>query len=273
MDNKLLEGNSSGIIITLKSIDPDVMVNKYRSGGYMSITIPSSKVIISGKRQNSLSLPGNDPLTDDTFIIRTNCKGSSTYATTNCIPYQSYTKTGIELLGGTCNWCGYVYKHHRRGIIKALIQDETTHNKLVAYWEGDSCGFGCMYAEAELWAGDPAYADEFNDAINNIKILFEKCYPGKTLIKAPPYFLFKPKGGSIDPEKYERHIFIPQNDIITVPIKRVFEMKKISDPEKPTVNKSQGNSDEEVVIKSTSKENKHKKITNKHKKASSDSES
>jgi hypothetical protein len=231
MDSKIVENNGTGLIITLKGIDTDGLSMKYRNGGFMSITMPREKVIINGKRQSSLALPGTDPISDDTFIIRTNCKGSNTYATTNCVPYKSFIKDGRELIGGTCNYCGWQYPHSRIGIIKSLLQDETTNNKYVAYWEGDNCGFTCMYGEACLWANDPMYADEYNDAINNIRQLFEKCYPGKTLVKPPPYFIFKPKGGSIDPEKYNNYVYIPQADIITVPIKRVFEMKKLTEKE------------------------------------------
>jgi len=236
----------------------------------MSITIPSSKIVISNKRQNSLLLPGNDPINDDIFIIRTNCKGSNMYATTNCVPYRSYTQDGRELLGGECNWCGLKYKHARIGIIKAFLQDETTENKFIVYWEGDSCGFRCMYAEADLWAGDHTYGDEYSDAVTNIKQLFEKCYPGKTLIKSPPYFLFKTKGGSIDPEKYERYAYIPQNDVITVPIKRVFELKKLPDSDPPGSPNTPLNKNSEKP--ESQKENNLKKLSHRHKKVISEVE-
>src|SRR4051794_22946633 len=133
MEPQFLENR---IIITLKGIDVDDINMKYRSGGFMSITMPRNKVVISGKKQGSIALPGTDPTTDDTFIMRTNCKGSNTYVTTGCAAYKTCFKTGKELPGGKCNWCWDDFSHNKMGIIKSLIQDDSTNNQYCVYWEG-----------------------------------------------------------------------------------------------------------------------------------------
>lgn len=253
MEVKSSKFNDNNVIITLRGIDPEILNAKYRSGSFMAITMPREKVTISGKKQTSLSLPGTDPTADDTYIIRTNCKGSNTFVTTNCLAYKSYTLNGKELKGGICDYCLRNFDWNRMGIILAKIQDDSTNNKYFTYWEGCFCDFGCSYTLAELLAGNPINTDKYRDAMDNIKELFEKCYPGKTLDRKPDYFAFTTRGGSIDPNKISGYVFIPHHDIITVPIKRVFEMKK----DETNINGNVKVEEIEITTKKTS--SKHKK--------------
>ena len=188
----------------LKGVNVREIEKKYKNGFFSTIEIPKTKVTYIKGNITSLSLNINN---DCNYISFPGRLGEN--------------KKLIELGGrnSICQWCRIKIKKNIIGIPLYLSIDDDKINIII---EGSFCSYNCCYARIKdlLNKNSLSRNQMYENAENNLKVMFNIDYPNESLIESYDWILHENNGGFIKDSLYRENMkeFINTKNI------RIFEI-------------------------------------------------
>ena len=213
--------------LTLRRIDPVVILQRYLAGNYKNIDFPENKVIISSSTIN-LNKIGSDHHSEIyRFSDKTNTH--QTIITTNQPQYQ-HSKNILEnkpskLPKILCMWCRRDLTTPPIGIpVSMEIKNETIYFHTEDAYDTFECAFASL---KRLYSCNHIYKDPFYmDSEQMLNCMYKRMYPEETnkIQEAKDWRLLKSNGGPLSDTDYDNHShkYITTNSIITLPVKRQY---------------------------------------------------
>ena len=213
----------------LKGVDPVNIFNKYLTGYYNNIPIPSNKVNFSS---NNLSLApqyGSNGYSE-TYVYRDKNNTQQIVATTNHSQYSLVRSSdGKELsIDGKCMWC-------RSDIISPPIGIpiimEYHNNEYKFHVDGKCDTFECCYSLLKTFTKlsyiyrDPLYID----SESMLLLMYSIIHPNSPRLKpAPDWRVLKDNGGwmSLSEFRSESHYYQRTPNFILLPLKIEYTINK-----------------------------------------------
>lgn len=209
----------------LRKVDPNEVIHNYNNGKYKDLVLNKTSKI-NEKPTQSQSAMGTQvalKLENDIYGYRNKSNSIQVVATTDCKPFVEFisNETGSPVMGGRCKWCRRDFKHQAIGVpVKTVRMDD----KLVVYYNGVACRYGCAYALWKLMYSKMMLRrdSQFINGEMILKYLYSLQYPNSPKLQesADPDLL-KINGGSLEDSEYDNYnyIYLPNTSFVWAPVK------------------------------------------------------
>lgn len=212
----------------LRRIDTSSILEKYKNGEFCIIKDPPTTPIKLADVEVIVAPEYGTSSHEPIFTMKDRSSRSLIVATSNCLQYETFTKTGGELVkGGLCEWCKMEFKHESVGIPIASKEEILFHpdgrvTQKPVYWvEGIFCDEECALAHLKTFmkaSRDPHYLNS-EVALRN---MYSYKYPNTGALKpANDYRLIKERGGSIPYSEWKgkKNYYIRTTTVLIIPAK------------------------------------------------------
>jgi hypothetical protein len=198
----------------LKRINPLLFSQKYFNKEYSNIDVEFVKNNMKRHQLNpmkQIEIMSSDPLSKKFTMIDRN---NNTYT---CVTTNNFN--GKQRI---CGWCRDMFSHSWIGIPYRV---EYTEDVTIFYVDGCHCCFECAYAE--LSPNSKIRFNRYNGLYVTADILletlFEKVFPGKTLVQSPHFSLHERNGGALNDDEYysNKSMFIDTSGVVIIPTKKI----------------------------------------------------
>lgn len=173
-------------ILKLRGVDPQKVLDKYQSGDYTDVALPSSSKRVA-------PIKGGESNEDAIYTLVNKSNGKITFVTTNC----TIIPTGVSK---RCRYCGRDFDHSPVGL-PVLKQKDVVH------YMGSFCSFECVLALIRLKDSAGIYHNSclYSNSEVLLKFIFHRLYPEEKLSPAPDPDLLDVHGGPLAYRQWNAH--------------------------------------------------------------------
>jgi hypothetical protein len=206
----------------LRKVNPSEVIQNYNSGKYSQLVLNKTTKTEIRSSQTAIGSYVAGKQDGDVYGYRNKGNNVQVIATTDCKPYVEFisNETGAPIMGGRCKWCRREFTQQAIGV---PIKSVRMEGKIVVYYSGVACKYGCAYS---LWKQQYGMKmlrrdSQFLAGEMILKYLYSLQYPGREIKEAADPELLKSNGGSLDDDEYDNsnYTYIPTNSFVWAPVK------------------------------------------------------